>query len=157
MTGFNKVVLLGTIADDPELRYTQKGTAVLDLRLAVTEEYGNGREGTVFITVTVWDNDAENCVACLRKGSSLLVEGRISIEEWNDKSTGKSRSKLKVTAKKVCFIGEPALTQSAPKQPSEEILQPITCNPPGLDNMPEESNAADELGTDFGSGDDVPF
>ena len=93
MASFNKVILVGNLTRDPELRYTSQGTAVSDLRLAVTTVRGGRgqqerREETLFIDVTVWDRQAENCCKYLSKGRSVLVEGRLQLDTWDDKETG---------------------------------------------------------------------
>ncbi len=107
--GFNKVILMGNLTRDPELRYTPQGTAVADLRLAVTTSRGGRnqerKEETLFIDVTVWDRQAENCSEYLAKGRSVLVEGRLILDEWEDRESGAKRSKLRVVANTVQFIG----------------------------------------------------
>jgi len=109
MAGYNRVILIGNLARDPELRYTPQGTAVADLRLAVTEVKGgkgaDRKEETLFIDVTVWERQAENCSQYLKKGSPVLVEGRLSIDEWVDKDTQAKRQKPKINASLVRFLG----------------------------------------------------
>jgi len=109
MAGYNKVILMGNLARDPELRYTPQGTAVSDLRLAVTTVRGGRgqerKEETVFIDVTVWDRQAENCSEYLSKGRPVLVEGRLTQDTWEDKETGQKRSKIKIVANTVQFLG----------------------------------------------------
>ncbi len=109
MSGFNKVILMGNLTHDPELRYTPQGTAVTDLRMAVTTVRGGGRgekkEDTLFIDVTVWDRMAENCSEYLAKGRPVLVEGRLSSDSWDDKETGQKRYKTRVIATTVQFLG----------------------------------------------------
>lgn len=107
-SGYNKVILLGNVTRDPELRYTPRGTAVTDLGVAVTTVRGKGterKEDTVFVDVTVWDRLAEICGEYLKKGRPILVEGRLVLDEWEDKQTGEKRRKLKVIAENIQFIG----------------------------------------------------
>ena len=104
MASFNKVILVGNLTRDPELRYTPQGTAVCDLGLAVNQKHKD-REETLFIDTTVWDRTAENCVKFLKKGSPVLVEGRLQEDQWEDKETGKTRSKMRVQANTVQFLG----------------------------------------------------
>lgn len=103
MAGFNKVIIMGNLTRDPELRYTPSGTAVTDLSVAVNTP--GKKDETVFVDVTVWDKTAENCCEYLSKGRPVLVDGRLRTESWEDKKTGKRRSKLIVVAFGVTFLG----------------------------------------------------
>jgi single-strand DNA-binding protein len=108
MADLNKVFLMGRLTFDPELRRTTGGTAVTELRLATTRSWsgrdGERREETLFIGVTVWDRQAENCCQFLRKGSSVHVEGSLKMDTWDDKTTGEKRSKVLVHADRVQFL-----------------------------------------------------
>src|SRR5580698_3816672 len=108
MADLNKVFLMGRLTFDPELRRTPTGTAVTELRLATTRSWsgrdGERREETLFIDVTVWDRQAENCCQFLRKGRSVHVEGSLKMDTWDDKTTGEKRSKIKVHADRVQFL-----------------------------------------------------
>ncbi len=108
MADLNKVFLMGRLTFDPELRRTSTGTAVSELRLATTRSWpgrdGERREETLFIDVTVWDRQAENCCQYLRKGSSVHVEGALKMDTWDDKTTGEKRSKVRVHADRVQFL-----------------------------------------------------
>jgi single-strand DNA-binding protein len=105
--GFNRVILMGNLTQDPELRYTPQGTAVADLRLAVNNprRRSDGQEDTVFVDVTVWDRQAETSCEYLSKGRAVLVEGRLRLDTWEDRQSGQKRSKLAVTAQNVQFLG----------------------------------------------------
>jgi single-strand DNA-binding protein len=109
MADLNKVFLMGRLTFDPELRYTPNGTAVTDLRLATTRGWtgkdGERKEDTLFIDVTVWNRQAENCCQYLKKGRSIHVEGYLRSDSWEDKTTGEKRSKIKVEAERVQFLG----------------------------------------------------
>ncbi len=109
MANVNKVFLIGNLTRDPELRYTPNGTAVADLGLAVNRFYttkdGDRREETLFIDVTVWNRQAENCCQYLKKGRPVHVEGYLRMDSWDDKTTGEKRSKIKVEAETVQFLG----------------------------------------------------
>ena len=111
MADLNKVFLMGRLTGDPELRRTATGTAVTELRMATTRTWqghdGERREETLFIDVTVWDRQAENCCQFLRKGSSIHVEGSLKTDTWDDKTTGEKRSKIRVTADRVQFLDSP--------------------------------------------------
>jgi single-strand DNA-binding protein len=109
VAGFNRVILIGNLTRDPELRYTPQGTAVADLRLAVTTVRGRSgserKEETLFIDCTVWDRQAETCSEYLAKGRPVLVEGRLIEDQWQDKETGERRSRIKVYVQNVQFLG----------------------------------------------------
>ena len=109
MANLNKVFLMGNVARDPELRYIQSGTAVLDLRLAVNRRTkaadGTWGEEATFLDVTVWGKQAENCAEYLSKGRPVFVEGYLRLDQWQDKKTGENRSRLRVTAENVQFLG----------------------------------------------------
>jgi single-strand DNA-binding protein len=108
MADLNKVFLMGRLTFDPELRRTTTGTAVSELRLATTRTWsgrdGERREETLFIDVTVWDRQAENCCQYLRKGSGIHVEGSLKLDTWDDKNSGEKRTKIRVTADRVQFL-----------------------------------------------------
>jgi single-strand DNA-binding protein len=108
MAALNKVFLMGNLTFDPELRYTPSGSTVTDLRMATsriwTGKDGERKEETLFIDVTVWDRQAENCCQYLRKGSGIHVEGSLKMDTWDDKTTGEKRSKIKVHADRVQFL-----------------------------------------------------
>jgi len=109
MASFNKVLLIGNLTRDPELRRLPSGTAVVELGLALNRSFtgkdGERREEVVFVDVTVWDRQAETCAEYLRKGKPVHVEGYLKMDQWEDKATGEKRSKLKVQADRVQFLG----------------------------------------------------
>lgn len=108
MSSFNKVILMGNLTRDPEVRYTPKGTPIAKLGLAANRQWktdnGETREEVTFVDVDVFGRAAENCGQYLAKGRSVLVEGRLSLETWEDKNSGAKRSKLKVVAEGVKFL-----------------------------------------------------
>ncbi|MFK7851213.1 MAG: single-stranded DNA-binding protein [Akkermansiaceae bacterium] len=108
MASLNKVMLLGNLTRDPELRHTPKGSAVADLGLALNRRVqdGNGgwKEEVTFVDVTVWGASAENANKYLSKGRGVFVEGRLQMDTWDDKNTGQKRSKLKVVADNLQFL-----------------------------------------------------
>lgn len=108
MADLNKVFLMGRLTFDPELRYTPSGAAVTDLRMATSRTWtgkdGDRKEETLFIDVTVWDRQAENCCQYLRKGSGVHIEGSLKMDTWDDKTTGEKRSKIRVSADRVQFL-----------------------------------------------------
>ncbi len=111
MANLNKVLLMGNLTRDPEVRYTPKGTAVAELGIAVNRVYsgenGEKREEVTFVDVTVWGRTAENVGEYLKKGRPVFVEGRLQLDSWEDKQSGQKRNKLKVVADNVQFLGSP--------------------------------------------------
>ena len=109
MASFNKVVLVGNLTRDPELRYTPKGTAIAKIGLAVnrvwTNEAGEKKEEVTFVDVDVFGRTAENVGQYMRKGRPILIEGRLKLDQWDDKQTGQKKSKLGVVAETVQFLG----------------------------------------------------
>lgn len=111
MASFNKVILLGNLTRDPEVRYTPKGTAVTDLGLAVNRTYtadnGEKREEVTFVDVTFWGRTAEVAGEYLKKGRPVFVEGRLQLDSWDDKQSGQKRTKLKVIGENMQMLGAP--------------------------------------------------
>ena len=100
---------MGNLTRDPELRYTPKGTAVAKIGLAInrvwTNEAGEKKEEVTFVDADVFGRTAENCGQYLKKGSSILVSGRLKLDQWDDKQTGQKKSRLGVVAETVQFLG----------------------------------------------------
>lgn len=111
MASLNKVILIGNLTRDPEVRYTPKGAAVCDISIAVNrkwkDESGKTNEEVTYVEITAWGKTAELVSQYLKKGSSACFEGRLQQETWDDKTTGQKRSKLKVVAEGVQFLGSP--------------------------------------------------
>jgi single-strand DNA-binding protein len=109
MASFNKVILLGNLTRDPEVRYTPKGTAVAELGMAVnrvyTAENGEKREETTVVDVTLWGRTAEIAGEYLKKGRPVFIEGRLQLDSWEDKQSGQKRSKLKVVGEGLQLLG----------------------------------------------------
>ena len=109
MANLNKVMLIGNVTRDPEIRYTPKGTALVDLGLAVNRRYtadnGEKREETTFVDITFWGRTAEIANEYLKKGRSVYVEGRLQLDSWDDKATGQKRSKLKIVGEEMQMLG----------------------------------------------------
>ncbi|MEZ5304460.1 MAG: single-stranded DNA-binding protein [Verrucomicrobiales bacterium] len=105
----NKVILVGNLTRDPEIRYTPKGSAVADVGLALnrvyTTENGERREEVTFVDITLWARLAELAQQYLTKGRQVYIEGRLQMDTWQDRQTGQNRSKLKVVAEQMVFLG----------------------------------------------------
>jgi len=131
MASYNKVLLMGNLTKDPELRYTPQGTAVVNLRLAVNRKYRTKeqelKEEVCFITAVVWNKQAETCNQYLHKGSSVFVEGRLQSRSWED-NTGSKRSVIEVRAERVQFMGAPGQSK-APSQASQTHAEVLVDEP----------------------------
>ena len=107
MADLNKMFLIGRLTHDPELRYTPNGTPVADLKVATSRKFetreGELREDTLFIVVTVWNRQAENCCLYLHKSSPVHVGGYLKEEVWETKE-GEKRTKIKIEAERVQFL-----------------------------------------------------
>jgi single-strand DNA-binding protein len=131
MANFNKVILAGNLTRDPELRYTSKGTAIAKIGLAINRswknEAGETKEEVTFVDVDAFGRTAEVIGQYLKKGRPILVEGRLRLDQWDDKQTGQKRSRLGVVMENFQFIdggrsdagaGGGAPRPSAPSAPS---------------------------------------
>jgi single-strand DNA-binding protein len=148
MANLNRVSLIGNTTRDPELNHTQSGTAVLDLGIAVNRKW-NDSEGkqcdeTTFIDITFWAKQAEIIAQYVRKGKPLYVEGRLQMDQWEDKATGQNRTKLKVIGEAFQFLGSKGET-NAPhvvgNQPQRSAAQPTDQS--GIDH--DESRFSDGI------------
>ncbi len=138
MASVNKVILVGNLGRDPELRYTQGGQGVCNFTLATNEQWkdrdGNPQERVEWHRIVVWGKVGENCAQYLQKGRSVYVEGRLQTREWEDKD-GKKRQTTEIVAQTVQFLG--GRGEGAPRGAS----------PPPSDNG----------GGGRADGDDIPF
>jgi single-strand DNA-binding protein len=123
MANFNKVLLMGNLTRDPELRYSQGGggggggagggreggSAICKFGLAVNRQWrnqaGEKQEETCFVDIVVFGRQAETCNEYLRKGRAAFIEGRLKLDQWEDRESGQKRSKLEVVAENVQFLG----------------------------------------------------
>lgn len=162
MASFNRVILVGNLCREPELKRTQSGLSLCELRLAVNEVFRNRTtnervERTCYVDVVAWNQQADFCQQYLSKGSSVLVEGRLSYDEWRTPQ-GETRSRLRVQADRIQSVGAPRPT-SAPGQegqppaaPSAAAVRPSALPPPAA---PVPAVQADFSGDP--SNDDPPF
>jgi single-strand DNA-binding protein len=109
MANLNRVLLIGNLTRDPEIRYTPKGTAVAEIGVAVNRvfsgEDGEKREEVTFVDVTLWSRLAEIAEQYLKKGRSVFIEGRLQLDSWDDKQTGQKRSRLRVVGENLQMLG----------------------------------------------------
>jgi single-strand DNA-binding protein len=104
----NKVLLMGNLTRDPEVKYTPKGTAVGDLAIAINDSYkaqdGTIKETVTYVDIEVWGRQAETCKQYLTKGRAIFVEGQLRLDQW-ETPQGEKKSRLKVRADRVQFLG----------------------------------------------------
>ncbi len=167
MASLNKVMLIGNLTRDPEVRYTPKGTAVTDIGMAInryrTSESGERTEETTFVDVTLWGRQAELAGQYLAKGRSVYIEGRLQLDTWDDRESGQKRSKLKVVGEVMQFLGGRGEGgggpqggdgggghQNAPPPRQQQQQQQQQAPPPQQQAPPPAQHQGDEE-------DDVPF
>lgn len=153
MANFNKVILAGNLTRDPEVRYTPKGTAIAKLGLAVNRtwknEAGETKEEVTFVDIDAFGRQAEVISQYLKKGRPILVEGRLRLDQWDDKQTGQKRSRLGVVLEGFQFLdsgrgdgsgsgGGRSFSQSAPPTApaSPEAPEPEGGPAPEEDDVP---------------------
>jgi single-strand DNA-binding protein len=151
MASFNKVILLGNLTRDPEVRYTPKGSAVCDLGLAVNRVYttdsGEKREEVTYVDVVLWARLAEIAGEYLKKGRPVFIEGRLQMDTWDDKQTGQKRTKLRVVGETLQLLGgRPGGAAGGPPEPGEERFSGKSSAPP-----PKPSASAEP------DDDEIPF
>ncbi len=109
MASLNKVMLIGNLTRDPEVRYTPKGQAIATFGIAVNRQYtldsGEKREEVTFVDVTLWARLAEIAGEYLKKGRPVYIEGRLQLDSWDDKATGAKRTKLSVIGENLQMLG----------------------------------------------------
>ena len=110
MASFNKVILVGNLTRDPQVRYVASGTAVTEVGLAVNRQWtdrnsNERKEEVTFIDVTLWGRTAEIAGEYLQKGRQVMIEGRLQLDQWEDRETGQKRSKLKVVGENMVMLG----------------------------------------------------
>jgi len=159
----NKVILVGNLGKDPEVRYTSGGQAVANLRIATSRSWtdkqsGQKKEETEWHDVEVWGKQAEQCGEYLAKGRQVYVEGRLKTDAWDDKQTGQKRSRVKVVAETVRFLSSGGRGAGAGAGPGAGASGAGRQAPPQDDSGPP-GGGYDEgpNGGGGGGGDDIPF
>jgi len=150
MANLNRVLLIGNLTRDPEIRYTPKGTAVADVGLAINRvlntEEGERREEVTYVDVVLWARLAEIADQYLKKGRPVFIEGRLQLDSWDDKQTGQKRSRLRVVAENMQLLGsrsesEAAASTTTPRRsPGAAAPAPRPQQPkdPDLDAEPDD-------------------
>ncbi|HEX9052688.1 MAG TPA: single-stranded DNA-binding protein [Anaeromyxobacter sp.] len=160
----NKVILVGNLGKDPEVRYTSGGQAVANLRIATSRSWtdkqsGQRKEETEWHDVEVWGKQAEQCGEYLAKGRQVYVEGRLKTDKWQDKQSGQERSKVKVVADTVRFLGGRGAGAGAGAGGAGGRGASMPEEPPGGFEEPAEGGGG-HGGAGGGAGggpDDIPF
>lgn len=151
MASFNKVILLGNLTRDPEVRYTPKGSAVCDLGLAVNRNYtlenGEKREEVTFVDVVLWARLAEIAGEYLKKGRPVFIEGRLQMDSWDDKQTGQKRTKIRVVGETMQLLGSRPSGGGGDAQEGERPPRPAAKSAPSA--APATPAAPDD--------DEIPF
>lgn len=165
MANFNKVILAGNLTRDPELRYTSSGVAIAKLSIAINRnwrsESGESREETTFVEVDAFRKQAETIGQYLKKGRPILVEGRLKLDQWEDKQSGQKRSKLSVVMENFQFLdsgGSGGGGGGGGGRMSDEA-PPTRTRPSPTQNVAPPPNDGPSGGGDGGppEDDDVPF
>jgi single-strand DNA-binding protein len=157
MASFNKVILVGNLTRDPQVKYTTGGTAVAEIGLAVNRTWfdkntNTRRDETTFVDVTLWRRQAEVAGEYLAKGRSVLIEGYLQTDSWEDKETGQKRSKLRVVCETMQMLGSRGDGGGQRAAGGNRGGQaPVDAEDPGLD---QSSNDLDQGGP---PSDEVPF
>jgi single-strand DNA-binding protein len=159
MASLNKVILIGNLTRDPDLRYTPRGAAVCDLSIAVNrkwkdEQTGESKEEVTYVEIVVWGKQAENVGKYLVKGSSACFEGRLQMETWEDKTTGQKRSKIRVVAEGVQFLGAPA-GQGQQRPASQQPARRTAAD--AMDDAMRGAQPGSDQANGGLDGDDIPF
>lgn len=154
MASFNRVILVGNLTRDPQVKYTPSGMAVTEIGLAVgrvwnDRQSGQKREETTFVDVTLWGRQAEIAGEYLSKGRPVLIEGRLQLDTWEDKQTQQKRSKLRVvgetmqllggrgdTAGRATGSGAPAFDSGPPLGSGDASFEPEMMGGPPADEVP---------------------
>jgi single-strand DNA-binding protein len=167
MAGFNRVILLGNLTRDPQLRYLANNMAVCDIGIAVSRRYrdreGNQKEDTCFVDATAWGRQAETINQYMAKGRPILIEGRLKLDQWTGQD-GQRRSKLSVVVENFQFVGAReggpaggATGGPPPAAPPERAA----AAPPGRAAAPHPEPPVDAPGPDYGEEpprtEEIPF
>jgi single-strand DNA-binding protein len=161
MANFNKVILIGNLTRDPELRVTPSGTSICRFGLAVNRTYttqdGERREETTFVDIDSFGKPAEIISKYMAKGRPILVEGRLRLDQWEDKSTGEKRSRLGVVCENFQFLGGRSDSEGSGHEGGSSRASYEDTSPPARGNTakkPADSGA--QKAGDIEE-DDVPF
>ena len=153
MANVNKVILIGNVTRDPEVKFTPKGSAVADVGLAINRNYtldnGEKREETIFVDVELWGRLAEIAGEYAKKGRPIYIEGRLRMDTWEDKASGQKRSRMKVVGENLQLLGgRPPGGGSGGEEEGHHEARPQRTSRPAPPQQPPKSSEPD---------DDIPF
>ena len=162
MPSLNKVLLMGNLTRDPELRVTPKGTPICQFSLAINRQFkmesGESREEVIFVDIEAWGKQGETIAKYMTKGRPLYVEGRLRLDQWEDKNTKEKRSRMKVVLEQFQFLGDSrgggggAGGGGAPAEPGiDQTASPERHAPPARPTTGPKPAAQENLD------EDVPF
>jgi single-strand DNA-binding protein len=143
MNGLNRVILAGNVTREPEIKYTPQGSAIASFGLAINRKWkdqnsGELKEDVTFVDLTAFGKQAETIGQYVKKGQPILIEGRLKLDQWEDKQTGQKRSKLGVVVESFTFLGTSGNAQEGrPQQPAPE-RKPMPSKPKTGELIPEE-------------------
>ena len=157
MPSLNKVLLMGNLTRDPELRVTPKGTPICQFSLAINRQFkmesGETREEVIYVDVEAWGKQGETIAKYMTKGSPLYVEGRLRLDQWEDKTTKEKRSRMKVVLEQFQFLGdsrggpggggapgsaEPGIDQTASPERHSPPVRSTAPKPAAQENLDED-------------------
>jgi len=138
---FNKVILLGTLTRDPQVKYTPGGAAVCEIGLAVNREWFDKQSNQkktecCFVDITLWGRTAEVAGEYLTKGKSVLIEGRLQLDTWDDRESGQKRSKLRVVGENMTMLGQGVGRKKDDTQPPAESGSESSAGPGAEEDVP---------------------
>jgi single-strand DNA-binding protein len=161
MANLNKVMLIGNLTRDPELRHTPKGTAVSEISMAINRVWNNDQgqkqEETTFVEVTLWGRQAELAQQYLPKGRPVYIEGRLNLDTWDDKETGKKRSKLRVIGENMQFLSSGTGAGGGGGGSSERSSQASSSSQRQSSPQGSPQGASAAPTDDYPEDDDIPF
>ncbi|MFM8337299.1 MAG: single-stranded DNA-binding protein [Opitutaceae bacterium] len=154
MPSLNKVLLMGNLTRDPELRVTPKGTPICQFALAINRKFkmesGESREEVIYVDVEAWGKQGETIAKYVTKGRPLFVEGRLRLDQWEDKNTKEKRSRMKVVLEQFQFLGDGRGAAGSAPGGDAPAASPERISPPPRSTAPKPA-ASENLD------EDVPF
>jgi len=159
MADLNRVMLMGNLTRDPEVRHTGSGTAVADLRVALKRRYrtaqGEDKEEVCYVTVTAWGRQAETSGQYLKKGSPVFVEGHLKMDEWE--KDGQKQSRLGVVAERIQFLSSPRRAEYGDTPAPGRGPAPRAPAAPAAGGEAANAAAPAAADEDHGDREDLPF
>ena len=160
MPSLNKVLLMGNLTRDPELRVTPKGTSICQFALAINRQFkmetGESREEVIFVEIEAWGKQGETIAKYCTKGRPLYVEGRLRLDQWEDKNTKEKRSRMKVVLEQFQFLGDSRGAGGGGSSSSSSEYDQTGAGSPEKHSPPPRGGGA-KPGSQENLDEDVPF